>query len=850
MLTNTLETTPSPSPSNDLASAIDTSWSAALAADVELACGMIAPTWPLDRFIAVNPLWSRVSRPFSVVSAQLAALCGSRFLMPRAWFRERWLAGQLRVEHLREAIAVSDASITEKQLISLLQSQEPTLSPRACVMDVLTTQQERRREMSWREFVIHRTSQFCASFFDDSQAQLAPAQDGGLYASWRRQALGDHSAALLMGLKNYRLIVSSLPQSAHEVIATALSVLNVSSEQREKYLTRLLLNLNGWASWCAYLRWTARLASGQDDQIVELLAILLAWELTLFRAGEPHIKSQWRMEMASWLNSDATAQSSQAHDWILQRAMELAWQSEVCRQLPAGFAATRVQAPKVQAMFCIDVRSEVFRRALETQDASVQTLGFAGFFGLPVEYKPVGAESTRPQLPGLLGAKFRVTDTAVPNELAATRRSRWRSAFAWKQFKQNPLSCFAFVESMGLLFAGDLLRDSFSRGARASADHERSGLSSRENSARKPRITARCDSAPLTLQDRVQLAEGVLRAMSLTSDFARIVLLTGHGSETRNNPHAAGLDCGACCGQTGEVNARAAAALMNDPEVRAGLIERGISLTPSTHFVPGLHNTTTDEVTLFDLDELPPSHRADVVELRQTLSSAGNRARRERSAKLGLSGLTDERLKTEITDRARDWAQVRPEWGLANNAAFIVAPREHSRHIKLDGRSFLHDYRFEDDKEFSVLELIMTAPMVVTHWINLQYYASTVDNTRYGSGNKVLHNVVGSHIGVFEGNGGDLRIGLPMQSLHDGEQWMHTPLRLSVFIEAPREAIEAILQKHDTVRALVDNEWLHLFQLDAASKTVRARRKGSWVLVAGAEQSAQSSANDTIAASA
>ncbi len=63
----------------------------------------------------------------------------------------------------------------------------------------------------------------------------------------------------------------------------------------------------------------------------------------------------------------------------------------------------------------------------------------------------------------------------------------------------------------------------------------------------------------------------------------------------------------------------------------------------------------------------------------------------------------------------------------------------------------------------------MTAPMVVTNWINLQYHASTVDNRRYGSGNKVLHNVVGGRLGVFEGNGGDLRIGLPLQSLHDGQ---------------------------------------------------------------------------------
>ena len=148
--------------------------------------------------------------------------------------------------------------------------------------------------------------------------------------------------------------------------------------------------------------------------------------------------------------------------------------------------------------------------------------------------------------------------------------------------------------------------------------------------------------------------------------------------------------------------------------------------------------------------------------------------------------------------------------------------------INLQGRSFLHDYQWTQDADNSILELIMTAPMVVAHWINMQYYASTVDNGRYGSGNKVLHNVVGGHIGVFEGNGGDLRIGLPMQSLHDGRQWMHTPLRLSVFIEAPRERIEAVMDRHAVVRQLVENRWLSLFRIDSQTDAVEAFSNGCW----------------------
>ena len=137
--------------------------------------------------------------------------------------------------------------------------------------------------------------------------------------------------------------------------------------------------------------------------------------------------------------------------------------------------------------------------------------------------------------------------------------------------------------------------------------------------------------------------------------------------------------------------------------------------------------------------------------------------------------------------------------------------------LNLAGRSFLHDYDWQQDANLSVLELIMTAPMIVTNWINLQYYASTVDNRRYGSGNKVVHNVVGGRLGVFEGNGGDLRIGLPWQSLHDGEVLRHTPLRLSVFIEAPEASLNTIIAKHEMVRQLLDHEWLHLFRIDAGS---------------------------------
>jgi hypothetical protein len=122
----------------------------------------------------------------------------------------------------------------------------------------------------------------------------------------------------------------------------------------------------------------------------------------------------------------------------------------------------------------------------------------------------------------------------------------------------------------------------------------------------------------------------------------------------------------------------------------------------------------------------------------------------------------------------------------------------------------------------------MTAPMVVANWINMQYYGSVVDNRRFGSGNKVLHNVVGGAIGVLEGNSGDLRVGLSMQSLHDGRSWVHEPLRLSVFIEAPEAPIDDIIARHDLVRELVDNGWLHLLRIGEDGAVHRRLRQGGW----------------------
>jgi uncharacterized protein len=797
----------------------------------EAACQRIAPTWPLDRFIAVNTYWGYVHQPIERAAAELGAVSGTRGLMPRAFYRDAWQKGDVQRAHLLEAVAEEGSRDSPEQLIAALELTDPLPERLPLFSDCVDARRDLSHAMSWRDVITHQVSQFCAARFDADQAHWHPEPEPGLYASWRARMLDDHGGSLLTGERRLAGRALRLPASPDAMLAHGVAQLGVPEHATADYLTALLSSINGWAAWCAYRRWEARLAGSDDRQIEDLLAIRLAWEC-LLDDGERGPLSAHAAWARAWQHAPTVIDSRQERarvDWIWQRAVELAHQRPLSAALARGGASNPAR-PSVQAVFCIDVRSEVLRRALETVAPRVQTLGFAGFFGLPLAYTPLGTSAIRPQLPGLIAPTLRVTDAcddpSVEASLVQARQEYHRHHERWHELESKPASIFTFVESCGLFYLPAVMGKSLrSLGAAGSVDH--AGVPRALSSSLRPRVS---EPAAGDIDSRVGLTERVLRGMSLTQGFARIVLLVGHGSQSANNAHAAGLDCGACGGQTGEVNARVLAGLLNETGVREGLRQRQITVPQDTHFLAALHNTTTDEVRLCDADLVPASHIADVNALRLALEEAGHRARVERAPKLGIIASDKaERLLGRYQARANDWAQVRPEWGLAGNASLIVAPRTRTRGVHLAGRAFLHDYDCRADVDGSVLAQIMTAPMVVANWINMQYFASVVDNDHFGSGNKLLHNVVGGRIGVFEGNGGDLRIGLPMQSLHDGESWMHTPLRLSVFIEAQRAAIDAVISQHPLVRSLVEHRWLYLFRMEPGTDSLEAFTRGSWL---------------------
>jgi hypothetical protein len=323
-----------------------------------------------------------------------------------------------------------------------------------------------------------------------------------------------------------------------------------------------------------------------------------------------------------------------------------------------------------------------------------------------------------------------------------------------------------------------------------------------------------------TGEEQALYIETGLRTIGLKGPFARLILVCGHGSESTNNPYAAALDCGACGGSPGGPNARAFAMLANMHSVRANLRERDLDIPEDTRFMAAQHNTTTDEIVILDECDCPETHREDLHRLRRDLAEAGARQAQERCGRLPGSpeGLTPRAALRHVERRSADLAQVRPEWGLSSNAAFIVAHRSLTLGLALGGRVFLHSYDWERDGKGIALEIIMTAPLIVGEWINMEHYFSTVDNKVYGSDSKVIHNVVGG-FGVMLGSGGDLQTGLPRQTVMAGEARYHDPLRLLAVIEAPTDRIEEIIRRHHILQHLYDNRWVNLVALDPRTET-------------------------------
>jgi uncharacterized protein YbcC (UPF0753/DUF2309 family) len=598
--------------------------------------------------------------------------------------------------------------------------------------------------------------------------------------------------------------------------------------------------------------------------------------------------------------------------WL--EAMEATAMNKLLQGVSKSVAEPEKKRPFSQALFCIDTRSERYRRHLESV-GDYQTFGIAGFFGVPVSFMELGKGNEVHLCPVMLTPKNLVMEMSVSDIQNALVLSSMEKAV--HELKESVLTPFVTVEAIGLLFGLDMigktLAPRFYNRWRSRLDHHshkpnthllidklsREQADSivravqravivkaienefdlaqeniRDDMVRELREVAmgHAHSSPLlqeqlhldtdraqefinrlrkvyrinktdahsqmarlgrigfTLEEQVGFVSQALRAIGLTSNFSRFILVVGHGSQSENNPYESALDCGACGGNLGVFNARIFSHMANKPAVRQRLLEHGVTIPDDAWFVPALHNTTTDEVVMHDLDLLPPSHPVYLDRLQNGLIAARRLCSQERIPELDVICDSPSSMDADkqAMRNAMDWSQVRPEWGLSRNVYFIIGRRPLTENFSLEGRAFLHSYDYRVDRKLRLLENIMTGPLVVGQWINMEHYFSTVDNEHYGSGSKVYHNVAGQ-FGVMTGNLSDLRTGLPAQTVLAKGQPYHEPMRLITVVEAPFEHVIATINKVAVVRKLLNNGWIRFLIIDPESGKTHIYSKQQWL---------------------
>ncbi len=757
---------------------------------IERAAENVGSVWPLHSFVTANPLSGFEDQPFHRAVAEAEQLFGGRGYPHPSVFRHAWENGQI------------DSEVLATELEAHGFDHEPETS----LDEMETTEAAVPSETdSSTEKVDRVLSKWLAAFLDQGNAKWPmPDREEGFYAAWREMAPYDGE---IPGCDS----PSDLPEAPTAALEDALS--DYPQAEWETIFEQQLAALPGWTGFVKQ-RATDDSDPWQSNypiSLTEYLAVRLLLAEFLDapirpdeRATEPVEDDEVPLPEV-WL----TAWEKSHRDRLLE---------SVSQPNPETATAGESARPAAQLVFCIDTRSEIIRRHIEAV-GPYETYGYAGFFGIPMRYQAYDGDVAVDACPPILDAQHRITDRPTRGaDAEQDRYDRWQGVLdagkkTLKALKSNAATAFSFVESAGPGYGAALAARTLLPARVYDVLHD-TDYTPDEHAFCEPSVDYNPDSVRslregLFLEEKVEYAQTAFELMGW-EEFARLVVFTGHASQTTNNPFDSSLDCGACAGNPGGPNARVLAAICNDEEVKAELRERGFAIPADTVFLAAEHNTTTDEITLFD-GEVPASHQEDLEQLREALGQAQARATAERT-----ESMADETADSvrETQRRAADWAETRPEWGLAGNASFVIGPRELTAGENLGGRTFLHSYDWRTDSEGEALEAIMTGPLVVTQWINNQYYFATVDNAVYGSGSKVTQNPVGN-VGVFQGNGGDLMTGLPLQSLYaDADQPHHQPLRLTALIHAPVERVTEILREHEHLVHLLDNGWIQLTVVD------------------------------------
>ncbi|MBO6828819.1 DUF2309 domain-containing protein [Flagellimonas sp. MMG031] len=749
---------------------------------IEKAADHIGSTWPLYSFVTSNPLSGYEKLPFTEAVQRAKEVLGTSVYPKASVYQKALENGDINAGVLQNVLHKHGYKKLPEHYLPLMESEQT-------VENINPFAELDRAMVKW-----------LSAFMDEGLAEWEmPFKSSGFYNAWRKLAPYDE----ILG----NIGSNDIPKTSQEALIQLTN--NFSEREIQELFTQHLAALPGWIGYIK-LR-TQNQTEWQKQYPIDLEQYLAVRLWTAKQLGIALLSNEKKTQ-------PDTEIAELQHLWL--KAWEKSWQLELVHTLgnspkEIDLNKKKSSVPDAQLVFCIDTRSELIRRHVESK-GFYETFGYAGFFGIAMDYENSQNGITQKSCPPILDSCYTVKEVAQENKEVEKQKLDRKNEVSqfWnyfmKRMKNMLPSTFGFVEGSGFFYGLHLMARTISPASLYRFSHKRK---TGHESVCDPQLQNAQNTHDLNVPIAEQAAI-VKSGFDLMGwqNFAPLVVFVGHGSHSANNPFGSSLDCGACAASPGRHNARMLAKMANNTDVRKLLENQyGLKIPDATWFLGAEHNTTTDEIELFD-KHIPSSHQQLLDNLKSNLEKAQITATQERLGAMGNSV-----AMAQIN--ASNWGETRPEWGLARNASFVIAPRKTTQHIDLDGRCFLHSYDWKNDKDGTALEAIMQGPMVVTQWINNHYYFSTVDNGKFGAGTKTTHNITGK-FGVVQGNGGDLQTGLPWESLYNADnEPYHSPLRLTVVIQAPKERVNTILSKYEALKSLVTNEWIHLIIIDPEKGT-------------------------------
>jgi uncharacterized protein len=635
------------------------------------------------------------------------------------------------------------------------------------------------------------TIKWCQAFYDQGQAVIAmPNRETGIFNAWRSWVL----------IENSDPIWEQIPSEPLLTIECCLNRLKIEPKDHLNYLTLMLTSLPGWSGYVKYVS-NQKPPASREEEMLNYLAFRLS--LAIYYA--PKIGS------AVQLFSKEPTHSRAFKNLVENEQKSLEFIKEMCTSYNPVKASVEIK--EYQWLFCIDARSEPFRRQLEKL-GNHETFGIAGFFGLPIGF--VEKDKTTPSCPALMQPTHLLSKLSTKTEKSIATLLKEDLECIYNSTKYQHGTSFALAEATGLIFGLKLIFNNFIKPI-ASVIRPRDAFSKKTH--HHP-IDLDC----IPLESQVDYAEQALKSIGLIESFSKVVIICGHSGDVTNNLYSAALNCGACSGNEGGTNARILAQILNNSEVRSHLALKGINVPNDTQFISALHNTTQNKI---DLLECPHLEEKQVSELALQVKQARKGLENKATPTSPDKNLWSSNKWAEIC--SQNWAENRPEWGLSRHSMFVIGPRWFSCENNLHGQSFLHSYDYRIDDKGEILASLLNGPLVVAQMLNAQYLFSTMNNIAYGSGSKVTQNLTG-RFAIMQGNASDLMYGLPLQSLYVNDaSAYHAPSRLNALIVAPKDMLMNIFRKHEKLNILLKNEWIKVNCLDPIDQCLyQANTKLEW----------------------